>query len=1268
MDKSRMASGRNKSNDLIFAASWNISAVNNNPFEYWTTIPDPAYDTLMQDIQRFIDAPEKDLEINQIFEDSMFLELLEEMRAHNIQGLSELQRYWMQDYRTRKAVQGFLKDKSIGNKRLASMPDRITNTINLQNGEISLRPSVMNAFDGGSLATIPLWWDQWKKFMFHTQIEIFTGLEGAADQPHSVCSMIPPILRGKYPAITEEEQAISVPLQVLCLAILDAILVHILNAVGGSCWQPIRRALCDALIAGKAPRVCAVLAQSYLDCDVIFIQEAAAVFLKDAPAQPALDARYALLAPAQLDGRRGQNSLILASRRRFNAAAARDVTPDVLAAIGGTWVAPGDLLVVSVPERGGGGDEGPSGGAWGEGGPPPPAPPRQWLLVSFHGDSSGLSTQPMLVAVADVAARAFPDHALLAGLDANTHPDEGDGLRQTVAAFAAFLRAQGLVSLWGPAPDPAAWTACSSRTCVQTQLNKAVPLRDRFARAQRSLKDWLVADGRRVSGVSAAARDTTGRRRFVDGLVLPTLEFPSDHAVISAVFHLRSDGPHSPAAAATAAAASSAVASRPPAAQTRASSRPSARGGRERTLYDYWGIGERPMALEGSHALRGSLAVVRPAEQELDEDCGLSCAEEARRAAEDHFVRLAWGVGWSALDGHKEAVARGNDRSVWILFSTRPFTLSIRKQWFRVMCAVAGSALLGQVAVYCLALRDGLPAPGLRFRFTALALRNGSAPGPGPLGISALGVLQQGCRVAGMPAAGADGAGAWTLTLAHPVAVDGWWFETATDGPPEWDPVRFRLERSADGVVWGPVPQPMWISDEKMWSVPVGRGAVKEIDLRPPVLWVATHCAGLAFFSFSCYCSCLFGMAGKGRTAAVAMSVGYFLLSLTELLWALQNTISILSGLGNSISISTLHAWTQWIYLIGNLLSAFTIYYEKYILDAESLWFLLTGFVSAYEAVLISKSRGQSIGLEVIFTFIWSLSPAITLMMLLVARYFTIRWVLLTFLAEDRLTYDSVWKIVLAEDQGVGALSRLQHLSDSILLTMSPAEARQLNSTLMIKKQCIKTNGHTGGWTHSKRPLTQIPNFSNSISFSTSSDTGIISSLDQLIEQAKGLNIFLKQKSREIALASNGLLLAGSVNCRSTAVEFQRYQSDSSSDVLRTRWLWASVKSSERCIEKLLRSYDGDVSRLLDCCRQRIAFESPSALLSALKAIRSDNEIKIMRIKNMMDIRFDSWRTGGYRYHCAYPCFKEVDLVESDRLDNLGPSLRCFVVHGTQSD
>ena len=38
-------------------ATWNIAAINNNPFEYWITHDDKAYNKLMSDVQAFVSEP-----------------------------------------------------------------------------------------------------------------------------------------------------------------------------------------------------------------------------------------------------------------------------------------------------------------------------------------------------------------------------------------------------------------------------------------------------------------------------------------------------------------------------------------------------------------------------------------------------------------------------------------------------------------------------------------------------------------------------------------------------------------------------------------------------------------------------------------------------------------------------------------------------------------------------------------------------------------------------------------------------------------------------------------------------------------------------------------------------------------------------------------------------------------------------------------------------------------------------------------------------------
>jgi hypothetical protein len=56
-----------------------------------------------------------------------------------------------------------------------------------------------------------------------------------------------------------------------------------------------------------------------------------------------------------------------------------------------------------------------------------------------------------------------------------------------------------------------------------------------------------------------------------------------------------------------------------------------------------------------------------------------------------------------------------------------------------------------------------------------------------------------------------------------------------------------------------------------------------------------------------------------------------------------------------------------------------------------------------------------------------------------------------------------------------------------------------------------------------------------------------------------------------------------------------------------------------------------DVSRLMDLCRQCIAFESIKDLAACVHAIRTDPEIKVVRIKNRLDPAFDSSLSKGYR-------------------------------------
>ena len=274
--------------------SWNIAAVNNNPFEYFLTHLDPKYVSLMEGVEGFIEAPgDRDIPVGSVFTQAMYDDLAERMQAQGW-GVAPIAAVWSSDLSQRTIVTGFLKDKALGAKRLMSMPDRFTNTIDLAGGGVANRPCITSNFDG-DMSTLPKWWaavqlgsckvcpclrgsnslathhsslqrpgallrasesrgsrsetchrltvspraaqrgerggpcdpggrcvsllrrlgvpgpQAWAAFMFETSVEV--AVKGGGTATKRPCELLSRISRAKYPALSEEEEAMSVPLQ-----------------------------------------------------------------------------------------------------------------------------------------------------------------------------------------------------------------------------------------------------------------------------------------------------------------------------------------------------------------------------------------------------------------------------------------------------------------------------------------------------------------------------------------------------------------------------------------------------------------------------------------------------------------------------------------------------------------------------------------------------------------------------------------------------------------------------------------------------------------------------------------------------------------------------------------------------------------------------------------------------------------------------------------------------------------------------------------------
>jgi len=509
--------------DELAVASWNMAAINNNPFEYWLSLDNAHYDSVMNEVQAFITDPgDRDIRVDQVFTSDMMDELVRAMTSHKHfekEAIDATIEVWEKDFRSRRIVSRFIKDGSLGKKRLTSMPDRVTNTIALKDETFAYRPTVINCFSE-PLDTMDEWWQLWKAFMFEASIDtVKVGKVVPAD-------MLAKIPRAKYPDLTVGEERISIPLQTLTCAIFDAILVHMLNTLDAELvassagadagevqsWQGLRSQICQNLNLRKNDRILEIIKDSYMDRDVVCLQEVAGAFIKRAEGDHTITNSFHVVAPSKRS-RSDQNSVLLLSKKMFNYATLKEVT-DELVYDDPSAIASGDVVLVRVLDKTG----------------------RTFIIGSFHGDTNGLATIPLVTAVSELV---MPGENLLLGLDANTYEKGIPNKKQDVLEFAEKYGELGLDSCWGPKPNPKNYTTFNARTYLQPQLNKASSKAEIRAKGDVNPKDFILFKAGGFS-VLKVGKDNTGNREYVEGLVFPTLEFPSDHGILSALFDLSS--------------------------------------------------------------------------------------------------------------------------------------------------------------------------------------------------------------------------------------------------------------------------------------------------------------------------------------------------------------------------------------------------------------------------------------------------------------------------------------------------------------------------------------------------------------------------------------------------------------------------------------------------------------------------------------------------------------------------------------------------------
>ena len=165
-------------------------------------------------------------------------------------------------------------------------------------------------------------------------------------------------------------------------------------------------------------------------------------------------------------------------------------------------------------------------------------------------------------------------------------------------------------------------------------------------------------------------------------------------------------------------------------------------------------------------------------------------------------------------------------------------------------------------------------------------------------------------------------------------------------------------------------------------------------------------------------------------------------------------------------------------------------------------------------------------------------------------------------------------------------------------------------------------------------------------------------SLDLLYAQAMMLNPIFQNKVQQIALASSGFFNA--------TLSSDRNESSISFTPACDWHRKGVLKRVDRVIEKVVRSYEGDVSRVSDIVRQCIVFDTVHDICEAIRALGADSEIQVVRIKNRMSPSYDARLSCGYRDVLLNMCIdlpltRELGLFK--HVCELQLVLKSFVYH-----
>ena len=604
----------------------------------------------------------------------------------------------------------------------------------------------------------------------------------------------------------------------------------------------------------------------------------------------------------------------------------------------------------------------------------------------------------------------------------------------------------------------------------------------------------------------------------------------------------------------------------------------------------------------------------QPSESEVGpgEEATDSQLQGALRAATLHvYLRFTLGAA-GALDRHAsdfaEALNKSSSHSV--LFSSKPHAAYAAKPMGKARTLLLAVGWLLYAATQ---LRDALGGGAGLLAPSLLRLRTLDAQNPiissGTVVVARFGLLRDDCVVSSALGPGPSPGDA---------LANGYHFALAADGP---GLAGWAVQASDDnGTSWAPVAPCAWVTVQtwseqaqdwvmlgggSSWLTDCVDGGVREVELATGALvrvgygqgesftWLAI---GFVAVPLGWLCALLAAMLGRVHLVQRILVVTLAGWAVWSLGWQAASWPSMRDAR------RSLYLLFAWITLPAAFSAVGFHVLERrlvFVFFVDGLLFLLGfvllcaenfGLASLRPALATNPPFALSLALGLYLTF----SAAI---------FYWLRWRVVRrarqLVLQDRRRYDSFWAEVL-QSQGADCLD-LRAKAQALIACLPAATPQQ-----MTRSQNISRASPFRRLIHPKEPVLagegglNVSSWWNRHVFRLQARAVLypLFSLDQLFVQAVCAFPLLLRKVQQWAAASCGLFPCQRLkddNC----VTFAKFAEQNRFCDFREGFKWCRLKSVPRAVEKVIRAYGLDVSRLVDVCRQVKSSEKTCLLLVA---------------------------------------------------------------------